>query len=224
MRLPCSVNPTTRPALSLLEVLVALTIFLLSLVALSHLINLGGNLANQAQQRSEAASLCQTKLAEVVAGAVPLQSSGSTPFDEAPDYQWSVQSESGTSPGLNNVTVTVSRQAANGQRLEVSLSQMVLDPAILGSTQDTPPSNNASTTTSSSGSSSSADSSSPTSAPASPSKGMGGPGKGSPGMSNPGSGKASPAPVTPTPRSPASSSPAPSAPSMGNSSSGKKGG
>ncbi len=132
-----SAHSSARRALSLLEVLVALTILLLSLGALYHLINLGGDLANRGQQRTRATQLAQTKLAEVSAGIVPL-SSGEGDFEEDGKYKWAVQADQGSTTGLWNVTVTVTRVNPDKSRIEVSLSQMLLDPAQVGSTQDVP--------------------------------------------------------------------------------------
>jgi Tfp pilus assembly protein PilV len=131
-------RPTTRPGLSLLEVLVSLTIFLMALAGLTFLLTVAGNTAQEASHRSHALRLCQSKLSEVVAGAVPLQGGGGGPFDEEPAYQWSVDAQNGSVQGLWNVTVKVSHKRADGSQLTVSLSQMVLDPSTAGSTQDTP--------------------------------------------------------------------------------------
>jgi prepilin-type N-terminal cleavage/methylation domain-containing protein len=75
----------SRPGLTLLEVLVALAIFLLSLGALVQLTSFAGRQAVDARRRSDETRLAQSKLAEVLAGAVPLQGQGETPFDEDPD-------------------------------------------------------------------------------------------------------------------------------------------
>jgi prepilin-type N-terminal cleavage/methylation domain-containing protein len=127
----------TRPrsGLSLLEVLVALSIFLLSLSALSHLVRFAGDRAVEIDQRSQAAQLCQSKMNEVLAGAIPLSGQSDT-FDEAPEYTWTVSADANGVPNLYDVTVTVSRDRPDGTRIEVSLGQMVLDPAAIGSTQD----------------------------------------------------------------------------------------
>jgi type II secretion system protein I len=159
-----------RPALSLLEVLVALAIFLVSLAALAYLLTLSGNMAMEAQQRTHAMHLAQSKLAEVIAGAMPIQS-GSGSFDEDPDYQWSVDSQQGATQNLWNVTVKVTRPRKKGKPLEVTLCQMVLDPSNVGSTQDVTPAVTASTSTqngtdSSSGSGASSGSGSSGGAPA----------------------------------------------------------
>jgi prepilin-type N-terminal cleavage/methylation domain-containing protein len=125
-----------RRGLSLLEVLVALAIFLLSLVGLGFLLTVAGNTALETQYRTQAAGMCQSKLAEVAAGAVPLEGQSDVPFDEDPDYHWSLEVQAGTPQGLHNVTVRVSRKRPDGSMMECSLSQMVMDPAMVGSVHD----------------------------------------------------------------------------------------
>lgn len=126
-----------RPGLSLLEVLVALAVFLISLGAITQLVTLAGNRALDAQRRSEATRLCQSKLSEVVAGAVPLSGQNEAPFEEDPDYTWSLTTDSGSVTGLWVVTVTVARKGSDDPADGCVLRQLVLDPAQRGSTQDT---------------------------------------------------------------------------------------
>src|SRR5262245_26135864 len=120
-----------RRGLSLVEVIASLAIFLFSLIAIGQLLNFAGSLAAEARTRGTAARLAQSKLAEVVAGAVALQGASGTCEDE-PDYEWQVAAEPGASDMLHNVTVTVSRKDADGHVVSVSLSQMVLDPQRVG--------------------------------------------------------------------------------------------
>jgi hypothetical protein len=110
------------------------------LVVLGRLVIFGSDRALDAQHQIEAADLCQSKLAEVVAGAVPLTSQSDVPFEEDPNWHWSLDCESNY-PGLWNVTVKVSRQEPHGTRIFCSLTQMVLDPQIHGSVQDASPDN-----------------------------------------------------------------------------------
>jgi general secretion pathway protein I len=125
-----------RRGLSLLEVIVALAIFLLSLVALSHLVVQSSDRAVEVQQRAQAARLSQSKMAEVAAGAVPLQSQGETPFDEEPDWYWAIEAEQGSVSGLWTVRVRVTHQGPSGGRQESTLSQMLLDPSLRGTNAD----------------------------------------------------------------------------------------
>lgn len=168
-----SSTPARRAGLSLLEVLVALAIFLFALIVVSQLVILGGDRALDVQQQGEAAQLCQSKLAEVVVGAVPLSPTSDVSFaDEATglggDWFWSLDCEQqSTTPGLWSVHVTVYRSRANGSRTEATLSQLVLDPSLRGSTHDPAPSSTSSPEdTSTAGSSSTTSSTSSTQQPA----------------------------------------------------------
>jgi general secretion pathway protein I len=149
-----------RHGLSLLEILVALAIFLFSIVALHQALNLGTNSAIEMQQLVQAAQLAQSKMAELYVGAVPLQSQGDTPFDEDPDFTWSVDAQQNTVQNLWNVTVTVTRTRGDGSKTETKLSQMIMDPSLRGTSYDAAAtaaaSTSASSSTSGSGSSSSA--------------------------------------------------------------------
>src|SRR5262249_8665644 len=140
----CSTSPkrergrSGRPALSLLEVIVALAIFLISLTAIGHLVSMGSERALDIEQQGEAAMLAQAKMAEVIWGVIPLSSVGDQSFDEAPDYKWSVTAEQNSNvSNLWNVSVTITRERSDGTKIESTLSQMVLDPSVRGSSQDT---------------------------------------------------------------------------------------
>jgi hypothetical protein len=127
-----------RPALSLLEVIVALAIFLISLTAIGHLVSMGSERALDIEQQGEAAMLAQAKMAEVIWGVIPLSSLSDQSFNEAPDYKWSLTAEQNSNvSNLWNVSVTITRERSDGTKIESTLSQMVLDPSIRGSSQDT---------------------------------------------------------------------------------------
>src|SRR5438309_8412079 len=99
---------STRRGISLMEVLVATAIFLFSMVALGRLIILSGDISVEVQQQAQAAHMAQAKLAEVIAGAVPLSSQSDVPFDEDPDWQWSLDAQSDASvTGIYRIQVKV---------------------------------------------------------------------------------------------------------------------
>jgi general secretion pathway protein I len=125
-----------RPGMTLLEVLVALGIFLMALVAIIRLVTFGGDQALEVQQQSQAAQLCQSKMAEVIAGVVPLTGQSDVPFDEDSSWLWSLDATQGDIAGLWILTVRVSRQRSDGSRIECSLDRMLLDPSLRGSTVD----------------------------------------------------------------------------------------
>lgn len=125
-----------RNGITLLEVLAALVIFVLSFTALAGLIHLASERALDIQRQTLAVQMCQSKLAEVIAGVVPLQSQSGT-IDEDPDWTWNLEAEQADVTNLWNVTVRVSRPTEMGE-VSVTLSARVLDPAIRGSAADQP--------------------------------------------------------------------------------------
>ena len=118
----------TRRGITLLEVIVAMAIFLFSLVAIYQLASFGNARALDVKEHAKASLLCQAKLAELVIGA-------ETPFPDDPDWQYEVSADDGAVDGLKKVRVTVKRER-DGRVMEVSLSRMILDPARRGSTFD----------------------------------------------------------------------------------------
>lgn len=135
-----------RNGLSLLEVLIALAVFLVSLVGIGRLVILGSDQALQVQDQLRASQLCQAKLAELMAGAIPLSSQNEAPFDEAPDWNWSVECNQGDVSGLWNVTLHVTHQSPTGVKVDVVVSQMIVDPSLRGSAMDVIASTASSTT------------------------------------------------------------------------------
>jgi len=130
--------PLPRAGLTLLEVIISLAIFLFSMVALLHLMSQSGQQALEGSFQTEATFRCQSKLAEVMHGAVPMSSSGWTEFAEAPDWSWEVDCQSGEYANLHNVHVGVRRKKPDGSYFEVRLSQMMVAPAQRGSTLVSP--------------------------------------------------------------------------------------
>jgi prepilin-type N-terminal cleavage/methylation domain-containing protein len=130
-------NLIRRPGLTLLEVLVAMAIFLFSMVAITKIVIASADRALEARYRSEAVEICKQKLASVTVGDIPMSSQGDQPDDIDPDWQWSLDAEQGSVMGLWNVTIKVSRNGPGGSQEYCSLSAMVLDPSMRGSSFDT---------------------------------------------------------------------------------------
>src|SRR5262249_17063654 len=114
-----------RRGVSLLESLISVAILFISVISINQLLDTAGEQAERVPRRSLAAQLCQSKMAEVVAGAAPL-SSGSGEVEELPGWQWTVEAEEHDVSGLWRVRVSVRR---GNEDAAVSLDQLVLDPS-----------------------------------------------------------------------------------------------
>lgn len=121
-----------RPGLTLIEVLLALAILLMSLAAIGQLVDMGSDRGLDARFHVRGTRLAQAKLAECEAGVIDVTSGGSGTFDDEPDWSWAVDSQPETATNLYRVTVTVSRDN-RGKKFEIVLSQQVYDPAMTGS-------------------------------------------------------------------------------------------
>ena len=131
MRLAHRSSP--RRGMTLLEVLVAMAIFLFSILAIGQLMRLASQHADDVRWDSRATRLAQSKLAEYIAGVETFQGNSSGNFEEEPDWQWKVEAEANaTAQNLWTVSVTVSRDLPSGKHIEASISQFILDPTVKG--------------------------------------------------------------------------------------------
>lgn len=122
----------SRAGLTLLEVLISLAIFLGALTALSQLIGIGSRAAVQAQLRTQAILKCQSKLAEVLAGAQPLESVSQAAFEDEENWKWSLDVQPGAYENMLQLTVSVLYSGA-GESVTTSyqLTRQIRDPAML---------------------------------------------------------------------------------------------
>jgi hypothetical protein len=124
-----------RRGLSLLEILLSLAIFLLSLVAIGGLVESGSERGMAAAMQAIGTRLAQSKMAEVESGVIPVSTGGQGAFDDEPEWSWSIEPGSATVPNVYPVTVRVWRELGGG-RYEVVLTQMIFDPAQMGNASE----------------------------------------------------------------------------------------
>ena len=122
-----------RRGLSLLEVIIAMAILVLAIVAINKLVDIGTDRGNDARAYTRGTRLAQSKMAEVEAGLVSVSSETDGQF-EGDDAAWGfkVTPEPAGPPNLYTVTVRVTRDV-QGRPLEIVLTQMVFDPTLMGS-------------------------------------------------------------------------------------------
>ena len=96
-----------RHGLSLMEVLLAVAILGGSIAAISQLVSIGYRSALDARARTNANIHVDTKMAEVAAGVLELESVSSQVIEDDPDWSYSVDIADADQIGLLVVTVTV---------------------------------------------------------------------------------------------------------------------
>lgn len=141
--------------MSLLEVLAALAIFIFTAYALTQMVDNASRAATRARRLAKAQLLAETKMDEVVAGALPLSSGGGTIPEEVEGWSYNVSvspeswssvqdSSTGTTiTGLNSVVVTINFSVPGAEPIEYSLSRIILDPQLR---QPAPPPTTSTTT------------------------------------------------------------------------------
>ncbi|WP_417390877.1 type IV pilus modification PilV family protein [Gimesia sp.] len=123
----------SRAGLTLLEVLISLSIFLGALTALSQLIGIGSRAAVQTQLKTQAIFRCQSILAEILAGAQPMESVALAAFDDdSKNWKWSLNVEPGDYENMLKLTVLV-QYTGDSETVSTSyqLIRQVRDPAML---------------------------------------------------------------------------------------------
>lgn len=95
-----------RSGITLLEVLIALAIFLGAVAVIGQIVATGSQAAIDAEQQAEAVRRCETVLAEALAGSLPLENSAAG-FEDDPDWSWSVSVLEGPHVDLLSLEVVV---------------------------------------------------------------------------------------------------------------------
>ena len=136
----------SRPGLTLLEVLLSLGLFLGALAALSQLWYGGVRASVQARLSTQAILRCESKLNEAVAGAVPLQSTTDTPFEDDSTWTWSLQVLPDSHANVLLLIVNVSHPGQGGLSASgYQLSRLLRDPKVWTDAQQTTTTNGTTT-------------------------------------------------------------------------------
>ncbi len=117
-----------RCGLSLLEVVLAIAILGIAMVAIVELLNIGYRAAISSRLRTEAALLCDSKMAEVAAGVLPVQGASLTTLPENPKWNYSIDVQPSSQLGLLTVTVTVRQATDAAVPISMSVVRLMPDP------------------------------------------------------------------------------------------------
>lgn len=101
------IRPSPRGGFTLIEVLLALAIFVGATAAISRLIVLGIDNAQFCERQTEMRLIAESRFAELDAGVLTPVSVSDQPVEEFPDYQWDMTADTTELTGLMLVTVTV---------------------------------------------------------------------------------------------------------------------
>jgi general secretion pathway protein I len=151
--------PTTRArGFSLLEVLLAIVILGGAVAIIGELIRQGTNNSRMARHLTRAEILCESVLAEIVAGSLPAEPADMAPIEDETDaegnpmFSYSVDVEPLDVEGLVAVHVTVIGSLPNDPApVEFSLSRWMIDPAYVFPEPPTADTSTSSSTSDSSG-------------------------------------------------------------------------
>ena len=124
-----------RAGFSLLEVVLALAILVGALAVLGELLGLGTRHAREAADVSMAQVLCESKLAEIVAGITPATSAAAAPCENDPDWLYSITADSAAETGLLAIKVTVTESRPTPHPVEFTLARWLRDPAYVAEIQ-----------------------------------------------------------------------------------------
>lgn len=142
---PADRHACARPGLTLLEVVIALAIFLMALVPVWRLVSIGGERALDVAHQAQASLLCQGKMDCVKCGAEQLNGGGNVDIGNL-TWNYTIESSPADVTNLYLVKITAKVDRKDGKTIEATLTQFVLDPAQRGSTISSTTSSGSSTT------------------------------------------------------------------------------
>lgn len=124
-------SATPRGGMTLLEIILALTIFFGAMAALSQLAWNGSRAAVQARLKTQAIIRCEAKLAEVIARVEALAPKTRAPFPDNTQWTYSINVAESQYPDLLQIQVTVFHTGNTSlANVEFSLTRWMRDPSL----------------------------------------------------------------------------------------------
>ena len=115
----------------LMEVVLALAIFVASMVVIGRMVASGVRGAVQGRLQSQAVLRCQSKLAEIVSGLTPMRATQETAFPDDSTWKWSLALTPSSQENLYLAEVNVSHEARDpAAQVSFKLRRMVRDPQL----------------------------------------------------------------------------------------------
>ena len=110
-----------------MEVILAIALLGTSMAIIHQMIEVGYRSAVQARDMTDGGILVDTKMSEVVAGVIPLESASGVTIAENPDWEYSVDVADAEQIGLLSVAVTV-QQSQIENPIVISVVRFMADP------------------------------------------------------------------------------------------------
>ncbi len=121
-----------RTGLSLLEVVLAIAILGVAISVIGELVRLGSRCAAEARDLTTAQLYCESKMAEIAAGADVAQPVTSTPIDTVGEWMYYVEVAPTDQVGLILITVTVEQNRSPADRpVSFTLQRWIQDPNVV---------------------------------------------------------------------------------------------
>ena len=116
-----------RKGLSLLEVILSIAILGTSMAVIYQMLGVGYRSAIEVRARTDGNIFVDTKMAEVAAGVLPLESANGVLIEENPDWEYSVDVSDAEQNGLLSVVVTVQQNNVENP-VAISVVRLMADP------------------------------------------------------------------------------------------------
>jgi len=126
-----------RGGLSLLEVVLAIVILAMSLVAVGQLTTIGAQQSLTVIEQSRGQQYAQSLLDSVAVGIVPMQSVGRSPIEFDDEWEYSLEIEDSSTEGLKSVTAIIQLANQAGQQAAPATSNQSAGSSLRGTSSST---------------------------------------------------------------------------------------
>lgn len=121
----------SRRGISLFEVVLALSIYIGALAAISQILNTGSKAAIRAQLRSQAELYCESQMNLILAGGVPLESAAKNRIEGKTDWFWTLNVLDAGVPYLLRLELTVEHSGNHPDAaVQYQMIRLVRDPQV----------------------------------------------------------------------------------------------
>jgi general secretion pathway protein I len=139
----CRCHPITprrkaHSGFTLLEVIFAIAVLVGALAIIGQFVHSGVRVAGEAEALTVAQLLCESTLAQAIAGAIPLEPAAGVPIDTMPDWEYTLAIGTvDANSGLMALQVTVTNASSSPRPVEFSLIRWIVDPEYVPTPEST---------------------------------------------------------------------------------------